>query len=96
MKQGDKVVLIDESYQLTIGEEKLTHPSALGGYYHGNDLIIIATGCKLPADNSYPCRIKQVNDTIVYSKTKDMYFFAQERFLRLKKNFCSECGHQIG
>lgn len=93
---GTCVKLIDHSYHVDLDSDgALTHLRRPGGYHSEHKLKVVAINCSFPVlwDQKdrprYQGPDKFRNDTLVYDKTINMYFFTQERFL---KEVCPHCG----
>lgn len=73
LKVGDRVRFFDGSYSCyaTKGGFKTSHPAMPGGVETG---VILATGCKLPALYSITDKMKEPNDTIVFTDSGKTYF----------------------
>ena len=95
MKAGDLVRLTDHSYHVDLYEASLEHRKVCGGTHRDDELVVMTTDCSFPVSD-IEGKIVSVNlfgsrnDTLVFNKTKGIYFFTQQRFLSLVS--CPLCG----
>ena len=99
IKKGDKVLIRDHSQLVTLcADGTLEHKSAIGGYYDGNDVVVVFVGCCFPTDaylrgdgTSYDYGLN--NDALCFSKTKKEFFFIPKEYL--ETIVCPLCGHRL-
>ena len=109
LKVGDKVRLVDHSYHVDLLKDgSLEHCCAPGGFHTGDELTVVAVNCKFPimystSGGAYTNRgelhavtiLGEYNDTLVYNKTKGMYFFTIDHLLRKSAGRCPACNKEL-
>jgi len=109
LKVGDKVRLVDHSYHVDLLKDgSLGHCCAPGGFHKDDELLVAAVDCKFPimysaSEGAYtnkgelhPVTVyDEHNNTLVYNKTKGMYFFTMNRLLCKTAGRCPLCNKEL-
>lgn len=90
MEKGTIVKVVDGSYSAIIEGNEIKMP---GNICQGQQYIILATDCVLPATSSK----RETNNVIMKDLDSNAILFIQKRFLRPihQCNICPRCGKAI-